>query len=329
LTSSTIEFALDCPRSLLRDLYDSARRFRKTAYFCGVFFGRRNGPVIRIDAWRGDSAGPSRGGLLENVNGETSRVERVLTEALSDTALEDLKPIGWFVARREGDLVPQPPEVELYDRLFPEPWQVTLLVRPEGTRGRARFFGRGTQPTGTLVINDNQIGESSGGEPRSTTRVFLWVLALSGWLLLVALSLTAWLQPGVVRRLLPASREVPLRLAASAGGLELAWDQDAVRAFGVQRATLDLHFEGDSKHFELAEDEISSGAFFIETPVRDAAMEMVFFPDTGAPIHSYARFLIPQTPPMLGASPRSANYAGERATRSRVQPLGHAPGKVR
>ncbi len=329
MTNGRIEFALDCPKSLLRDLYDGARRSRKKAYFCGVFFGHRNGPVVRIEAWRGDSTGPSRGGLLDNVAGESLRVERVLAEALSDTALEDLKPIGWFVARREGDLVPQPPEVELYDSLFPEPWQVTLLVRPDGAQGRARFFGRGAQGTDALVLGDDQMAGNSTQRQRRIAPGFVWVLALGGWLLLVALGLTAWFQPGAVTRLLPAPREVPLLLTSGAGGLELAWDHDAARALGVWRATLDLYSTGESKHFALAKDEISSGTFRIAAPAGDTAMEMVFFPNAGAPIHSYARFVVPPPPSSRRAVSVSADDAGERAARAGVKTLRHTPGEVR
>ncbi len=329
MTNGATEFALDCPKSLLRDLYDAARRSHKKSYFCGVLFGHHKGPIVRIAAWRGDASRSQGGSLLENVAGEGGRVQRLLSEADGDKSLAGFTPVGWFLARREGSLVLQAPETELYDRLFPEPWQVTLLLRPDQDEGRARFFGRGVQPADTLVLDDGQTGNGSAGKRRTITAGFLWVLALSGWLLLVSLGLTAWLQPGMMTRLLPSSRRVPLRLATGAGGLELAWDHDAVRAFGVWRATLDLRSEDDSKHFELAKDEISSGTFLIAAPLSDTAMEMVFFPDTGTPIHSYARFLVPLTPPSRGANPASANYTRERATRTRVKPPLHTPGEVR
>jgi hypothetical protein len=329
LTNGTIEFALDCPKSLLRELYDTARRSRKKAYFCGVLFGRRNGPVVRIEAWRGDTATPKRGGLLENIAGEAARVERVLAEAPDDAALDDFKPIGWFVARREGDLVPQAPEVELYNRLFPEPWQVTLLLRPDGKQGRARFFGRGAQPGDPLVIDDGLDRANRPEKQRSAARSLLWALALGGWLLLAGLGAVVWLQPDMAVWLLPTRLEVPLHLTAGPEGLNLTWDHDAVRVLGVWRATIDLRSVAQTKHYELTQGEISSGVFRIATPPDDTAMEMLFVPNTGAPIHSYARFLVPSPPPRRPAVAGSTNDAGERAARARVKPLRHSHGKKR
>lgn len=329
MTGGTIEFALDCPKSLLRDVYECAWRFRKKAYFCGVFFGHRNGPIIRIEAWRGDSAGPRPDGLLENVGVEAGRVERVLAEALSDSSLEDLKPMGWFVARREGDLVPQPPEAELYDRLFAEPWQVMLLLRPGGARGTARFFGRGAQPADPLVLDDNHGRGNPPEKQRSIARSLVLVLASSGWLVLVALGAAAWLQPGAAIRLLPSPREVPLQLTAGPGGLNLTWDHNAVRTLGVWNATLAVQTAARTKSYELTAQEISSGSFHIATPPDEAAIEMLFVPDTGAPIHSYARFLVLSPPARRAAGSGSTNDAGERATRTRVKPLRHAAGKKR
>ncbi len=326
MTNGAIEFALDCPHALLRDLYEGARRSRDNMYFCGVLFGRRTGPVVRIEAWRGDATGAGHWKLLKNVDGEAARVESVLAQAAADAALDGLTPVGWFVARREGELAPQPPELELYSRFFPEPWQVTLLVRPDRERGAARFFRPGAAAGDALGVEANA-QNTPRARRRPTPRALLWSLGVGGWLLLAALGIAAWLQPGVAAQWLPSPAEIPLRLAADAEGLTLNWDHYAVRALGVWRATVDVHTAGSNQHYELSKDEITSGMLRTWTPASDTAIEMVFYPDTGKEIHSYTRFLLPAAPPP--APPALTNHPGQRTAGTGVQALGHAPREVR
>jgi hypothetical protein len=70
---------------------------------------------------------------------DLSVLEAQIQNAPSDPDLQDLQLIGWFLAHTRGPLQLTDPELELFDRFFPNPGQLTLLVKPE--RFQPTLFG--------------------------------------------------------------------------------------------------------------------------------------------------------------------------------------------
>jgi hypothetical protein len=70
---------------------------------------------------------------------DLSVLETQIQNASSDPDLQDLQLIGWFLAHTRGPLQLTDPELELFDRFFPNPGQLTLLVKPE--RFQPTLFG--------------------------------------------------------------------------------------------------------------------------------------------------------------------------------------------
>jgi hypothetical protein len=70
---------------------------------------------------------------------DLSVLEAQIQNAPSDPDLRDLRLIGWFLAHTRGPLQLTDPELELFDRFFPNPGQLTLLVKPE--RFQPTLFG--------------------------------------------------------------------------------------------------------------------------------------------------------------------------------------------
>ncbi|HEY1947002.1 MAG TPA: hypothetical protein VGG97_08355 [Bryobacteraceae bacterium] len=70
---------------------------------------------------------------------DLSVLETQIQNAPSDPDLQDLQLIGWFLAHTRGPLQLTDPELELFDRFFPNPGQLTLLVKPE--RFQPTLFG--------------------------------------------------------------------------------------------------------------------------------------------------------------------------------------------
>ena len=70
---------------------------------------------------------------------DLSVLETQIQNAPSDPDLQDLQLIGWFLAHTRGPLQLTDPELELFDRYFPNPGQLTLLVKPE--RFQPTLFG--------------------------------------------------------------------------------------------------------------------------------------------------------------------------------------------
>lgn len=92
---------------------------------CGILFGTHQDDVVRILAWRREQA-------------EGRDLVRTLLAAKSDTELQAMQPVGWFVSHASGDISLSDPDIEIFDGFFGEPWQVTLVLVPD----RAGFFVR-------------------------------------------------------------------------------------------------------------------------------------------------------------------------------------------
>lgn len=54
-----------------------------------------------------------------------------LREAISGAAVElpDMEPVGWFHTHTRSEIFLSPDDVAVYNEIFPEPWQVALVMR--------------------------------------------------------------------------------------------------------------------------------------------------------------------------------------------------------
>jgi proteasome lid subunit RPN8/RPN11 len=115
----------------------------------GVLYGTRDGRRIRIEAVRPIACEHSRGPSFLLSEQDRAQLEQQLAEAASDPRLAPLECLGWFVSHTRGDLALTSADQETFQAYFPNPWQVTLVVRPgRGNNLRAAFFVR--EPDGTV-----------------------------------------------------------------------------------------------------------------------------------------------------------------------------------
>ena len=121
----------------------------------GVLYGAREGTAIRILAMREitceHAAGPS---FALSLNDRVKFAQQSETDA-QDPRLEALTAVGWFVSHTRTGILLTPADRETYSRYFPEPWQVTLVVRPAGggINISAGFFVR--QADGSVVAEQS------------------------------------------------------------------------------------------------------------------------------------------------------------------------------
>ena len=60
-----------------------------------------------------------------------------------DAGLAGLAPVGWFHSHTRSEISLSAGDVELFNRFFPQPWQIALVVRPAVLGpSRAGFFFR-------------------------------------------------------------------------------------------------------------------------------------------------------------------------------------------
>ncbi len=287
--------ALDCPRALLRELSEQSPR--PGSSFSGVLFGSRDGQIVRFRAWRPALRSRSFQPTFAGMHGEGDPLARLLHSYPSDPALHGLIPVGWFLVRRDGPLEPAGSELEVFNALFPEPWQVTLLLSIARSGSSARFFGRSPVPiVRDPVLSDLPVPAS----PRPRRLSPLWLLAglaLTGWLLFASLAWINWQRPGTVESFLRPSPPLALSLASRPGGVELGWDRSSALIRDALRATLVVTAEGSSRTISLDATELRSGAYLWNSIPSDLQITMTVFPVIGSPVTASARFIAPIPPP--------------------------------
>jgi hypothetical protein len=122
----------------------------------GLLFGalEENGP--RIDAFQPIACDHASGPSFVLSDSDLERLVAQLDMAASEPELSALKPVGWFLSRTRSPLQLVERELVLFDRFFPEPRMLTMLVKPE------RF-----QPTRfTFLVRDREGKLASGAGPQ-------------------------------------------------------------------------------------------------------------------------------------------------------------------
>jgi proteasome lid subunit RPN8/RPN11 len=109
----------------------------------GVLFGTRREDLIRILTWRPIACERTQGEGLKLSYNDRMNLAVQLEVARQNSDLKDLRPVGWFVSHLHAGVSLSASDLETYNGFFPESWQVTLVICPQG-RGQAQagFFLR-------------------------------------------------------------------------------------------------------------------------------------------------------------------------------------------
>jgi hypothetical protein len=125
----------------------------------GLLFGRMDGDGVRIEMFRPIECEHASGPSFNLSDRDISNLEMQISSAASDPEIGGLEVVGWFIAHTRGPLKMTERETQLFDRLFPGPGKLTVLVKPERfhptrfgflIREKERRFG--TDATGSAVI---------------------------------------------------------------------------------------------------------------------------------------------------------------------------------
>jgi hypothetical protein len=115
----------------------------------GVLFGIRTQEGVKVLAQRAVDCEHALGPSFTLSENDRSALEELLRAPASDPELSGLQPVGWYLCHNRSGLAPAEKDVQLFDRYFPEPWQITLVLRPNRFEPvRACFFRR--EPDGSL-----------------------------------------------------------------------------------------------------------------------------------------------------------------------------------
>ena len=109
----------------------------------GVLFGTADENEVRITASRELTCAHSKGqGFLLN-EADEGRLDRLLSYYKEEPDLAGLAPVGFYASRTRNELALSESDVRLFEKYFPEPQQVVLVVKvARGRPTRAGFFVR-------------------------------------------------------------------------------------------------------------------------------------------------------------------------------------------
>ena len=97
----------------------------------GLLLGVLTQDMVRIEAFRPIECEHASGPSLQFSERDLAELEQQLGSFAADTALDKLEPIGWFLAHTRGPLEMTEAELKHFERFFPGPLRVTVLVKPE------------------------------------------------------------------------------------------------------------------------------------------------------------------------------------------------------
>ena len=118
----------------------------------GVLFGERISDGVRILAFRPIACQYATGPSFTLSENDRAGLARLLETYASEEDLRDLVPVGWYHSHTRSELCLTESDLEIYNTYFPEPWQVSLVLRPERAAPvRAGFFAR--EPDGKVRAN--------------------------------------------------------------------------------------------------------------------------------------------------------------------------------
>ncbi|HTA71447.1 MAG TPA: hypothetical protein VK776_24340 [Bryobacteraceae bacterium] len=148
-SAAEVPVAIEYPLEVMDEIRATATEgFQKLARggleVAGVLFGARREAGIRILTWRPIYCEYALGPTLQLSDRDQAELTRLLQTSAKDPDLEGLQPVGWFLSHTRSDILLSPQDLDIFDRFFPEPWQVTLVLRPtQAGPARAGFFVRG------------------------------------------------------------------------------------------------------------------------------------------------------------------------------------------
>jgi len=312
--------AIDCPVSLLQSLRNSVlERFNSTPHggdqVSGVLFGTRTGEEVRVTAFCPvpTESAPSQSAALADVE---RAVTAVIAAANSQEELAGLEPLGWFRAHPRCDLNLTERDLEIANALFPQPWQIGLVMRPGNSAvTRARFYYREAEGawTGACAVREFTLPAAElrpGLEAPPETSLSTAVREPE-----MPAEMENFLKPPPRRRIFGArSLRWPLALIAAAGltggiywfsqaqalslgvsdsegQLRIVWDQMARPVANGKAGHLEITDGGQKVWMDLDAEQLRVGNVTCPRRSNEVTVRLVVEPESGAPVEEVARFV--------------------------------------
>lgn len=112
-----------------------------------ILFGKHEGSVVRICEWRPIECSHAKGPSFVLSDKDRAALRETISGAAAE--LPGFQPVGWFHTHTRSEIFLSPEDVSIYDEFFPEPWQISLIMRLRKEQPAvAGFFFR--EPAGPI-----------------------------------------------------------------------------------------------------------------------------------------------------------------------------------
>lgn len=323
-----VEFSRSVIRQILTYAEDGFRKLSRGGIEVGgVLFGRRTPAGLEIHAWREIECKHTRGPAFLLSNSDRQTLAKLLESAETDTALQVLEPIGWFVSHTRQGLGLTDEDRDLFQQFFDGPNHIAVVLRPQkGKPMEGALFARGDNgqlPAEPLLRTFDSrefpavaLPAIDGGEPANMAMTrpptplhagsevkkqqkvaspSFW-RRIPGW----AYACVGVLACGVLVLAIPPMRRVAgpegaeglrLRLQDSQGQLRIEWDRESATMKNAERATLYITDGRPLAPIELDRDTAQKGFLTYGRLGEDISVRMVVNRKEEQPFQELARFV--------------------------------------
>jgi proteasome lid subunit RPN8/RPN11 len=146
----TIEYSLVVVEEIRHEVAEGFQKLSRGGIEVGgLLYGVREAQMVRIMAIRALACEHSSGPSFRLSERDRAMLLEQLRQDQEDPRLEGLVCVGWYVSHTRTEITLSDSDREIFSTYFPQPWQVTLVVRPSrGGNMRAGFFV--WEPDGTV-----------------------------------------------------------------------------------------------------------------------------------------------------------------------------------
>jgi proteasome lid subunit RPN8/RPN11 len=126
-----VEYSLAALNEIGADAVEGLYRLRRGGVeIGGALFGTREPDRIRVTAYRPLACEYAFGPTFLLSERDFAALKALLGSAKDDAALHSLEPLGWYHSHTRTGIALSIRDLEVFERFFPEPWQVALVIQP-------------------------------------------------------------------------------------------------------------------------------------------------------------------------------------------------------
>jgi len=279
----------------------------------GILFGTQKNKVVRIMAWRPIACEYAKGPSFLLSDSDEAALAEALESWRDNPELAALEPVGWYHSHTRSEVLLSDADLKLFNRFFPLPWQVALVVRPfrmhaantgNCVAARAGFFFRA--PDGSIQSDSSYrefpllAPESARVESKTPEKSHLsiaWKWNVAALIALMAIAFGVW-------RAQFSRQGFSLSASDQRGRLHVAWDRKSRSIRNALHGSLKIDDGGAQTDMELTAAELRSSSITFTPQSGDVVVRISVELPVGPPVAEVVSFAQPrqsgEVPPVLG-----------------------------